>query len=175
MILKLAYYGDPILRKKAAPILEFNDEIKQLAADLIETMHHTKNGVGLASPQVGRSLSLFVVQFPDPENKDKWTPGAIDVFINPKILSVSEEEWFYSEGCLSLPGLYCKISRPKKIKIQFQNLQGDVLVKDYEGYEARMLLHENDHLNGVLFIDRVDPKDRKRIDPEIKAIKKKYQ
>lgn len=175
MILKLAYYGDPILRKKAAPILEFNDEIKQLAADLIETMHHTKNGVGLASPQVGRSLSLFVVQFPDPENKDKWTPGAIDVFINPKILSVSEEEWFYSEGCLSLPGLYCKISRPKKIKIQFQNLQGDVLVKDYEGYEARMLLHENDHLNGVLFIDRVDPKDRKRIEPEIKAIKKKYQ
>jgi peptide deformylase len=175
MILELAYYGDPILRKKAEPILEFNDEVKQLAADLIETMHHTKNGVGLATPQVRRSLAMFVVQFPNPANKEKWTPGANEVVINPKILSFSDEEWFYSEGCLSLPGLYCKIKRPLKIKLQFQNLQGEILVKDFEGYEARMLLHENDHLNGVLFIDRLDPKERKRIEQEVRAIKQKYQ
>lgn len=174
MIFKLAYYGDPILRKKAEPIREITDEIKLLAADLIETMHHTKNGVGLSAPQVGKSLALFVVQFPDPENKEKWTPGKLEVFINSKVLKVSDEEWFYSEGCLSLPGLYCKVPRPCKITLQYQNLQGDVVTKDFEGYEARMLLHENDHLNGVLFIDRLDPKERKRIEPEIREIKKKY-
>lgn len=173
MILKLAYYGDPILRKKAEPILSITDEVKQLAADLIETMQQTKNGIGLAAPQVHRSLSLFVVHFPNPENKDQWTPGAIEVFINPKVLSVSKEEWFHSEGCLSLPGLYCKVPRPLKIKIQYQNLQGELLVKDFEGFEARMLLHENDHLNGVLFIDRIDPKERRRIETELSAIKRK--
>lgn len=175
MILKITYYGDPILRKKASPILEITGEVKQLAAHLIETMQQTKNGIGLAAPQVSHSLAMFVVHFPDPANPEKWTPGAIEVFINPKLLSVSEEVCFYSEGCLSLPGLYCKVQRPIKIKIQYQNLQGELLVKEFEGFGARMVLHENDHLNGVLFIDRLDPKERKKIEPDIKAIKKKYQ
>lgn len=174
MILELAYYGDPILRKKAAPILEFNDDIKQLACNLIETMQRTNNGIGLAAPQVHQSLAMFVVQFPKKTETDDWIPGAIEVFINPKILEVSNEIDFYSEGCLSLPCLYLDVPRPIKIKIQAQNLQGEVFVREFEGFEARMLLHENDHLNGVLFIDRIDPKERKKIEPELRKIKKKF-
>ncbi len=175
MILKLTYYGNPILRKKAAAIPVITDEIRAFAADLVETMHHTKNGIGLAAPQVNRSLAIFVVQFPDEDNEEEvYVPGPIEFFINPKILDVSNETWMHSEGCLSLPALYRDVERPIKIKIQYQNLEGELLVKDFEGYEARMILHENDHLNGVLFIDRLNPKERKSIENELRAIKKKY-
>src|SRR5688572_7730434 len=112
MILQLAYYGDPILRKKASSISEVNDEIKQLAVDMLDTMHYLKNAVGLAAPQVGKSICLFVVQYPDKEIPDRWVPGKVEVFINPKLLSVSDENWFYSEGCLSIPGPYEDIKRP---------------------------------------------------------------
>lgn len=173
MLLDLAYYDHPILRKKADPVSHFNEELRQLASDMIETMHSFKNGVGLAAPQVFKSMALFVVQFPDPKREDKWIPGLIEVFINPKILEVSKDLWYYSEGCLSIPGLYEKVPRPKKIKIQAQDLHGNVFIRDYEGYNARMLLHENDHLNGVLFIDRLDRKRRKEIELDLKKIKKK--
>lgn len=174
MILPLRYYGDAILRKKSASIPEVNDEIRQLAADMIETIHYLKNAVGLAAPQVGHSVALFVVQFPSHEVTDHYEPGRIEVFINPKILGVSDETWFYSEGCLSIPNLYEDISRPFKVKMQAQNLNGKTFVGDYEGYEARMLLHENDHLNGVLFIDRISGKQRKEIEPQLRKIKNKY-
>lgn len=175
MILELAYYGNPILRKKAAAIPVITDEIKAFAADLVETMHHTKNGIGLAAPQVNRSLAIFVVQFPDEDNEEEtYVPGEIDFFINPKLLEVGDEKWLHSEGCLSLPALYRDVERPLKIKIQYQNLDGEVLIKEFEGYKARMILHENDHLNGVLFIDRLSPKERKGIENELRAIKKKY-
>lgn len=176
MLLKLAYYGNPILRKKAAPIPAITEEIVQLAADMLETMHHLKNGIGIAGPQLQHSLALFVVQFPAKEQEeDKYVPGDIEVFINPKILEVSEEREFDSEGCLSIPGIYCDVLRPIKIKVQAQGLDGTLFVKDYEGYEARMIMHENDHLNGVLFIDRMDPKERKAIEPKLNAIKKKFK
>lgn len=175
MILKLTYYGNPILRKKAAPIPVINDEIRAFASDLLETMQGTKNGIGLAAPQVNRSIAIFVVQFPNVDNEEEaYVPGQIEFFINPKLLEVSDEKWFHSEGCLSLPALYRDVERPLKIKIQYQNLDGEVLIKDFEGYEARMVLHENDHLNGVLFIDRLAPKVRKSIENELRAIKKMY-
>lgn len=175
MILELTYYGNPILRKKAAAIPVITDEIRALANDLVETMHHTKNGIGLAAPQVNHSLAIFVVQFPDENNEEEaYAPGEIEFFINPKILEVSDEKWLHSEGCLSIPALYRDVERPLKIKIQYQNLDGEVLIKDFEGYKARMILHENDHLNGVLFIDRLTPKERKSIENELRAIKKKY-
>lgn len=175
MILELTYYGNPILRKKAAAIPVINDEIKAFAAELLETMQHTKNGIGLAAPQVNHSLAIFVVQFPDENNEEEaYAPGEIEFFINPKLLEVSEEKWLHSEGCLSIPALYRDVERPVKIKIQYQNLEGEVQVKEFEGYKARMILHENDHLNGVLFIDRLSPKERKSIENELRIIKKKY-
>lgn len=175
MILKLTYYGNPILRKKAAQIDVITDEIRALAENLVETMHSTKNGIGLAAPQVGHSVAIFVVQFPDQNNEEeKYVPGPIEFFINPKLLEVSDETWMHSEGCLSIPGLYRPVERPLKIKIQSMNLNGEIQLREYEGFEARMILHENDHLNGVLFIDRLEPKMRKSIENELRAIKKKY-
>lgn len=176
MILKIIYYGHPVLRKKAMPVAAITDEIKQLANDLVETMHNTKNGIGLAAPQVGKSISLFVVQFPskEPKEEDAYTPGPIEFFINPKILEISAETCFYSEGCLSIPGLHRDVERPFKIKIQYQNLSGETLVQEFEDFEARMILHENDHLNGVLFIDRLNPKIRKSIASQLCLIKKKF-
>lgn len=172
MILKLAYYGDPILRKKADLVKIIDESIHQLVNDMSETLGTTKNGVGLAAPQVNVSKAVFIVQFPDPAFTDRWVPGPIEVFINPKILEVSEEGWSYSEGCLSIPNIYENVYRPIKIKIQAQNLAGDIFVKEYAGYPARMVLHENDHLNGVLFIDRIDKKRRNIIEAELKKIKK---
>jgi peptide deformylase len=174
MILKLAYYGDPILRKKVAPIASVTEEIRTFAKDLIQTMQALPNGVGLAAPQVHKSLAIFVVQFPDKNSTDKWIPGPIEVFINPKLIAVSDEIWSYSEGCLSIPGIYEEVPRPVQIQIQGQDLNGDTFVRTYVGYEARMLLHENDHLNGVLFIDRIDKERRRAIESGLRAIKKKF-
>ena len=173
MILKLAYYGNSILRKKAALIPVITDEIRELASDMIETLHHLKNGVGLAAPQVNRSVSLFVVQFPKEDEEEHYVPGRIEVFINPKVLGVSDEGEYYSEGCLSLPGLYRDVFRPSKIKIQALTLDGSQKISTYEGFEARMILHENDHLNGVLFIDRLESKERKALEHELRVIKKR--
>lgn len=175
MLLKLAYYGNPILRKKAAQIPSITEEIKQLASDMIETMHHLKNGIGIAAPQLHHSLALFVVQFPAENAEGEYVPGKIEVFINPKLLEVSEEKNYHSEGCLSIPGLYREVERPLKIKVQAEGLDGVTFIRDYEGYEARMILHENDHLNGVLFIDRLQPRDRKAIESRLTDIKKKYK
>lgn len=174
MILKFTYYGDPILRKKTAPVTVITDEIKKLVADMIETIVKTKNAVGLAAPQVSHSIAVFVVQFPDKDSKDEWIPGEIQVFINPKILAISDEEWDYTEGCLSIPTLYEDVRRPVAIRLQAQDLDGNTFVKEYTGYEARMILHENDHLNGVLFIDRVEPSRRKLLDKTLREIKNKY-
>lgn len=173
MILELAYYGDPILRKKAAPIHEITPEVVQLSQDLLDTMHQ-KKGVGLAAPQVKKSFSIFVAQFPDKSRPEKWVPGPIEIFINPKILEVSEECGVHSEGCLSIPALYADVWRPIKIRVEFTTLQGERLVKEFEDYDARIILHENDHLNGVLFIDRLDKQQRKEIEPDLLKIKKKY-
>lgn len=171
MILELTYYGDPILRKKTAPIEEITEEIEKLAADMIDTMK-SKRGVGLAAPQVGRSIALFVTQFPEKERDENWVPKTPEVFINPKILEVSKETCSYSEGCLSIPGIYEKVERPVKIRLQAQNLKGETFIRDFEGYEARVCLHENDHLNGVFFIDRLNPKLKKEIEPLLRKIRR---
>lgn len=174
MLLKLAYYGHPILRQKATQVSSMTQEIKQLVSDMIETLLHLKNGIGIAAPQLHHSLAIFVVQFPVKGVDGDPIPGAHEVFINPKILEVSDTKDFHSEGCLSIPGLYKEVERPVKIKVQAEGLDGITFLREYVGFEARMILHENDHLNGILFIDRLKPKERKAIDSRLKAIKKKY-
>ncbi len=173
MILKLTYYGDPTLRKKAAPVTEFSAELEQLIRDMTDTMID-KRGVGIAAPQVGRSLALFITQFPVDADKEEWEPEPIEVFINPKILEVNDIESVHSEGCLSIPGIYEDVIRPTRIKIRAQNTKGEFFERIYEGYRARVCMHENDHINGVLFIDRLSPKQKKELEPELRKIKKQY-
>lgn len=173
MLLPLAYYGNPILRKKAAPVKEINEEIRKLVADMIETMN-AKDGIGIAAPQVQHSLALFVTRAPIMLADGEWEKGEIRVFINPKIVGVSSEQNCYSEGCLSIPKLYGDVYRPNKITVQAQDLNGNTFVEDFVGFPARVILHENDHINGVLFIDRLEAKERKQIESQLREIKKKF-
>lgn len=173
MKLPLAYYGNPVLRKKAEPIKEISDEIRQLIKDMIETMD-LADGIGLAAPQIQKSLALFITRVPVKISEDKWEPGTLRIFINPKILGHSVEEWESSEGCLSIPKVYGNVIRPYKIKVEAKDLEGQTFIEEFTGLEARCIMHENDHINGTLFIDRVHGKERKEIEPLLREIKKKF-
>lgn len=174
MILELAYYGNPVLRKKGMPVLEINNEIKQLVFDMKEAMD-ANNGCGLAAPQVNHALNLFITCIPKYDEEDNKThPGELRVFINPKILSYSEEVWPCEEGCLSIPNYKAKVVRPLKVTIQAMDLEGKEFTEEFIGFDAHVILHENDHINGVLFIDRLSPTIKKLIEPKLREIKKKY-
>lgn len=174
MKLTLAYYGNPILRKKAASVKEITPEIKQLVADMIETMDATK-GIGIAAPQVNHSLAIFITRTPIQKEDGSYEDGpTVRVFINPKIQSYSQEIEGDSEGCLSIPGLYAEVMRPIHISVQATDLDGNTFTEDFSDLAARIIMHENDHINGVLFIDRIHGKERKELESKLREIKKKY-
>lgn len=173
MKLPIAYYGNPVLRKKGERVNEINDELRRLVDDMIETMIEC-NGIGLAAPQVGHSITLFITHPPLDYDGMEWPENRkIRVFINPKIVSYSKEENLHTEACLSIPHLVGRVYRPNKVTFEATDLEGQQIVEEFQGYEARMMLHENDHINGVLFIDRIKGKERKEIEPLLRAIKKK--
>jgi len=159
--LKIEQYPSDVLRKIAEPITEVNDEIHKLAKDMIETMY-SDDGVGLAAPQVGVSKRIIIVS---PEAK----PGTEMVFINP-IISVSEGEELGYEGCLSLPGIAAEVKRAKHIKFTALDLEGNEIEIEADDFFARVVLHENDHLDGKLLIDRVSFTERSDL---IKQLNKK--
>ncbi len=173
MILELAYYGNPILRKKCLPVDEINDGIRKLVEDMLETMIE-HNGIGLAASQVKRDLRIFITAVPKELPDGKWEKGELLVFINPEIISVSEEKELKQEGCLSIPKVYGDVLRPKSIVIRAQDINGNIFEEKFSGLQARCCLHENDHLNGVLYFDRIKGSKRKHLDPLLKKVKKQY-
>lgn len=172
-ILKIHYYGDPVLRKWCQPVTEITDEIRQLAKDMIETMIES-DGIGLAAPQVGCSIRMFVLRNYIFDEEGRWTLGEPKVFINPKLTNPGENYFTDTEGCLSIPGLRLHVARPDRITIEAMDLDGNTFVEELEGYNARVRMHENDHINGVLYVDRLEPTLRREIDPYLREIKKKY-
>ena len=171
-LLPLAYYGEPILRKNADFIEEITPEIKHLVDEMIETMD-VSDGVGLAAPQVHHSIRLFILRVPV-ENKETGLEfGDVQVFINPEVISKSEETWKREEGCLSIPGLRAGVERPNEIAVSYTNLDGVKIQENMKGMMARVFLHENDHINGVLFVDHVDPKEREAIELFLQNLQKK--
>lgn len=173
MRLPLTYYGNPILRKRAELISEVTDEMRQLINDMIETMDLDR-GAGLAAPQIGRSIRLFVLRDPVMGEDGHYKYLTPRVFINPKITFHSPETECDMEGCLSIPGLRGEVERPFKITVEALDQHGKPFVEEAEGYKARIICHENDHLNGTLWIDRIDVHARRKLEPELRAIKKKY-
>ncbi len=173
MKLPLRYYGDPVLRQKAEPIEEITDEIRQLAHDMIETML-ALNGIGLAAPQVGRMVRLYVsnVDYEDEDGELHLCEPL--VYINPVLSNPSDFLDERSEGCLSIPQLHAPVVRPHSIEVEAQDLEGNVFKRVCEGYLARNMMHENDHLNGVLFVDRIKGKRRTQLEPELRRIKQYY-
>ena len=177
MKLDLAYLGNPILRKKGAKISKITPEIVQLVADMADTMI-ANNGIGLAAPQVNKSLALFITQVPikvsdDPEDHE-WEQGDLRVFINPKILDHGSDTWLRDEGCLSIPGVYGSVERPITILIQATDLDGNLFEEELSWLPARAFMHENDHINGILFLDRMEKEARRKLDQELAEVKKKY-
>ena len=158
MILRITKLGEEILRQKAQPVEEINDEIRQLANDMLETMIDA-DGVGLAAPQVGRSIRMFVIMADDDVKR---------VFINPQIIKTSNEVGPYDEGCLSIPQVYETIVRPLQVTVQAYDENGKRFTLDADGLLARCIQHENDHLDGVLYIDRGDPDFAKKTEEQFK-------
>lgn len=173
MILDLLYYGDPRLRQKALPVETITDEIRKLSDDLIETMLHYK-GIGLAATQVGHFVRIFVSNVDYEDDKGEIHLTDPKVYINPVLTNPSHMFVERSEGCLSIPKLYVAIPRPLTVDVEAMDLEGNFFRKSCYGYLARNMMHENDHLNGVLFIDRVKGKRRTEIEPTLRQIKQQY-
>ena len=173
MQLPILYYGQPILRKKCSPVLEINDDIRNFIKDMEDTMK-AHNGIGLSAPQVGRSIAIFLTSYPIEEPNGTWHQAPPKVYINPKLSEPSAEMWVYDEGCLSIPKLYYEVARPVSILVTAQDINGKEFTERLTGWQARVCMHENDHLNGVLFIDRLGIKERHAIDAQLKKIKKQY-
>jgi peptide deformylase len=152
-MMKIVTVGDEVLRNRAASIAEVDDSIRHLAETMIETMHEG-DGIGLAGPQVGVLKRIFVCHVKGDEPR---------VFINPEIVETSLEQVPYEEGCLSIPGVYADVIRPEAIKVQAQNERGKLFRLDASGLLSRVIQHEMDHLKGVLFIDHLEERKRRRL------------
>lgn len=147
-ILTIRHYPDPVLQQVAQPVTDIDGTIKTLAQDMVETMYAAP-GVGLAAPQVGVSQRLIVL-----DCAPKGEASQLIVAVNPEITH-REGEQFEEEGCLSVPGYYCRIHRAQKITVRFLDLQGQTVEMDAEGFQAVAFQHEIDHLEGLLFVDHL--------------------
>lgn len=179
MIYPIVAYGDPILRKVAQPVPKETDlDLKKLSDDLFETMYASA-GVGLAAPQVGLSVRLFVVDGtalneddPNHEDFDPSLVGFKRVFVNAQILDEDGDEWAYEEGCLSIPGIRADVYRAETLRLRYEDLDRVEHVATFEGMAARIIQHEYDHLEGVLFTDHLPPIKRTMIKKKLSNITK---
>tara|TARA_B100000902_G_scaffold41328_1_gene48934 strand:+ start:329 stop:886 length:558 start_codon:yes stop_codon:yes gene_type:complete len=169
MILPINIYNHPVLRVKCSDINSDYDNLDKLINNMFETMHNA-NGVGLAAPQIGLSISLFVIDL-TPFLKDysnlKTTKK---VFINPEIQEETGNEWAFNEGCLSIPDIREDVARKEKIKIKYFDEKFNMIEEKIEGIEARVIQHEYDHLQGVLFIDFLSGERKNIINRKLKNI-----
>ena len=136
-LLEVKIYGDPVLRKKSEPIEIFDEELEKFAADMVETMM-VEDGIGLAAPQVGVSRRFLVIGMPVNDDPDE---RKIFIMINPEILEYGEETVTAEEGCLSLPGIQEEVTRPDRIKLRYQNLKGETVEAELDGYFTRVIQH----------------------------------
>jgi peptide deformylase len=167
-ILAIRIYPDPVLRVKCRAVTEFDAGLRKLAADLVETMHAAP-GVGLAAPQVGVELRLAVVDVSVGED-----PSQVRVLVNPEVVERSGLETEV-EGCLSLPGISDKVDRPTAVTVRAQDLAGNPFELQAEGYHARAVCHEIDHLDGILFTDHLRGLRRERARRQLKKLAEELQ
>ena len=181
MILPILAYGDPVLKKEGEEIDKKYPDLKGLIDNMYETMY-AASGVGLAAPQIGKSIRLFIVDgspFADDED-DEGNPdprsagmeGFKKVFINPIIEEETGEEWGFSEGCLSIPTIREEVFRKEKIVLSYYNENWELKEESYEGYAARIIQHEYDHLDGILFTDHLSPLKKRLLGKKLQNISK---
>jgi peptide deformylase len=181
MILPIVAYGDPVLKKEAEEIDSEFPELNKLIADMFETMYNA-SGVGLAAPQIGKSIRMFVVDgspFTETDDEEEeLDPRAVGmenfkkVFINPIIEEESGEEWGFHEGCLSIPKVREEVFRKEKVTISYYDENWDFKEEVFDGYAARIIQHEYDHIDGVLFTDHLSPLKRRLLTKRLQTISK---
>ncbi len=180
MILPIVAYGDPILKREAEEIDENYKDLKELISNMFETMYEA-SGVGLAAPQINKSIRLFIVdaspfaEVEEGEEPDPMAEGLEDfkkVFINPIIEEEEGEEWGFAEGCLSIPKIREEVFRKPKIKISYFDENWQFHEDEYEGYAARIIQHEYDHVEGVLFTDHLSPLKKRILKKKLVNISK---
>ncbi len=182
MILPIVAYGHPVLRKVAEDITPDYPELSKLIEDMWETMYHS-NGVGLAAPQINRSIRVFVMDSSqifanmkndDDDEKEVYPddPGIKKVFINPHIVTLDGEEWCYNEGCLSIPKIREDVYRAEEVRMEYVNENFESQEITANGLTARIMLHEYDHIEGRLFIDHLKPLKRKLLKRKLDDISK---
>ncbi len=183
MILRVTQYGEPILRKVGQPITEFDEDLAGLADDMVDTMYD-EEGIGLAAQQVDQALQLCVLDVRPPEGAEVPFNYSFDgkkpplelimpmALANPQVTIIDPTEDVYEEGCLSFPGVNGKVTRPQGVRCEFQDTEGNPHILEADGLLGRCILHEVDHLNGVLFIDKMDKRDVRKNEAKIKKLKR---
>ncbi len=181
MSLPIVQYNDPVLRRKGEKITSFDDSLARLASEMHAAMR-LAGGVGLAAQQIGRAIQFCVVDLRAAERDFAWKlDGAsppLELFMpmaiaNPTVTKVrGTDDYVADEGCLSFPGIRGDVARPDAIEVKYQDEHGVPHILRCDGLFARCVQHEVDHLNGILFIDRMEKADRLKVDPEIKALAK---
>lgn len=168
-ILPIVTYDDDVLRQKAHPVKKNTNELQQLIDDMFDTMYNA-DGVGLAAPQIGEMLRLFVADgdvYAEEEGESKYGPL---VFINPEITFESEETIDMDEGCLSIPGVYGPVTRSEKIVVKYLDRQFNEQDMEVDGRIARIIQHETDHLDGVLFLDHLSVFKRRLLSSRLREL-----
>lgn len=174
MKLPIYAYGHPILRKETEEIEENYPKLNELIDDMFETMYYSK-GMGIAAPQIGRNIRLFLVDTAqlDEEGVEEPTTEFIkEVFINPIIIDESGKEWEYEEGCLSIPDVRGKVARHPKVRVEYYNRNFELKERIFDGITARVVQHEYDHLEGILFVDLLKPLKKRFVQKKLDKIKK---
>ena len=170
MILPVFAFGQPVLKKKAIDINSDYDGLENLISNMWETMY-AAHGVGIAAPQIGASIRLFVIDSIQIMEEDKKAEGIKKVFINAKIIEETGELWSYEEGCLSIPNIRGDVERNQKVRVQYLDENFKMHDEIYEGINARVIQHEYDHIEGVLFIEKLKPLKKKLIQRKLNDIK----
>ena len=182
MTLRITQYGENVLHQKGKAVESFDTELSQLSTDMLEAMHQVQ-GIGLAAQQVGKAIRFCVVDVPDhpdypmacildgkPLSPSLLMPLSL---ANPEVSALPSDEYYYEEGCLSFPEIRGDVARPERILVRYQDLDGAQHELECDGLLARCIQHEADHLDGILFIERMEKEVYAEIKSEVKALKKK--
>ncbi len=159
MAYQIRTFGDPVLASKAATVTDIDGKVARIVDEMFDTLYTSDSGIGLAAPQVGIQRQIFVWDMDDEPM----------VVINP-VITESDGEWVYDEGCLSIPGLFVEMTRPKTVLMRGLDMEGNEIEIEADELEARLFQHELDHLNGVLMFDRMQPEQRKEALAEYKRL-----
>lgn len=171
MILPVFAYGQPVLKKMADTIDKDYPELETLLTNMWETMYNA-SGVGLAAPQIGKGIRIFLVDTIQLQEEGEEGKGLKKTFINAEIIEESGDEWPYEEGCLSIPDVRGDVERKEKVTIRYQDENFEEVTETYEGLNARVIQHEYDHIEGVLFTEKLKPLKKRMVQRKLDAIRK---